>query len=292
MFDVNTPLPMWLWNGDIVAVDQVCISPLDRGFLFGDAVYEVIPWFQGRALRLHDHIERLLYSLQQLGIPNPYTTEKWQRLLTDLVAANGGGRQGLYLQVTRGVGPDRNFLPPNRIQPTVMGFCWALKPRSNSADIGLKAVLLEDLRWARCDIKTSGLTGAVLLRKEAAAQGADEAILTRNGRLTEGSSSAIFLVRDNTVFTPPISQERLPSITREIVVDVVHSLGLPFAEREVQVEELTTADEIWLASATRDVAPVIRLNQRAVGSGTPGVIWKQVNTEFQNLKRQEGLQDD
>lgn len=277
-----------LLNGELVATREARVSPLDRAFLFGDAIYEVVPCYKGEPLRLDAHLDRLANSLEGLGMANPYPRDRWHALFRELVAANGGGDLGVYLQVTRGAGKGRDFLPPTDANPTVFGFAWQLSPASDEQlDRGLAGIVLEDIRWLRCDIKSTALLAAVLLRREADARGGDEAILVRDGHLTEGSSSAVFLVKDGAIFTPPSSRERLPSITRLVIGDALDSLGLPTTEREVTAEELGNFDEIWISSATREALAITTLDGKPVGDGHPGPVWRRVYDTFQDIKRSE-----
>ncbi|MGH8128457.1 MAG: D-amino acid aminotransferase [Gammaproteobacteria bacterium] len=281
-------LPTCLLNGELIATHEARVSPFDRGFLFADAVYEVVPCYNGKPLRLNTHLERLASSLAALGLDNPYPAERWRKLFYDLLKANDGGDLGVYLQVTRGTGAGRDFLPPAALEPTVFGFTWRLTPHDpEQLKRGLEAVTLEDIRWLRCDIKSTALLAAVMLRRKAAEQDGDEAILIRDGHLAEGSSSAVFVVKDGVVATPPASRERLPSITRQVVGDVLAALGLGLKEREIPAGELASMDEIWIASATREAFAVTRLDGRPVGNGHPGPLWRRVYDEFQALKQRE-----
>lgn len=281
-------LPICLLNGEFIETREARVSPLDRGFLFGDGVYEVVPCYGGRPLRLKAHLARLAASLDALGMADPYSAPRWRELLAALVAKNGGGDLGVYLQVTRGAGAGRDFLPDPGLRPTVFGFAWPLAPpKPERLERGVACAVLEDIRWLRCDVKSVSLLAAVLLREEAARRGADEAVLIRGDFLAEGSSSAVFVVKAGAVATPPASRERLPSITREIVRGAVAALGLPFEEREIAAGELAGANEIWIASATREMLAVTRLDGTAVGDGRPGPVWKRVYAEFQALKKRE-----
>lgn len=281
-------LPTCLLNGELIATRDARVSPLDRAFLFGDAIYEVVPCYGGRPLRLDTHLDRLANSLEGLGMADPYPRKRWHELFGQLVEANGGGNVGVYLEVTRGAGSGRDFLPPEGLEPTIFGFAWPLTPPAQAQlDNGLTGVVLEDIRWLRCDIKSTALLAAVLLRREAEERGGDEAILVRNGHLTEGSSSAVFLVKKNEIITPPASTERLPSITREIVGDVLDELGLKVTEREVPIAELMEMDEAWISSATREALAITRLGDRPIGTGKPGSVWKRVYEGFQALKKRE-----
>lgn len=281
-------LPTCLLNGELIATRDARVSPLDRAFLFGDAIYEVVPCYNGQPLRLDAHLDRLAASLEGLGMANPYSRARWQELFGQLVEANGGGDLGVYLQVTRGGAGGREFLPPEGLEPTIFGFAWPLTPPTHAQlEQGLTGIVLDDIRWLRCDIKSTALLAAVLLRREADARGGDEAILVRDGHLAEGSSSAVFLVREEEIITPPASHERLPSITRRIVGDVLGELGLRVTEREVPVAELADMDEVWISSATREALAITRLGDRPVGTGKPGPVWKRVYEGFQALKQRE-----
>ncbi|MBR0344761.1 MAG: D-amino acid aminotransferase [Rudaea sp.] len=281
-------LPYSLLDGAIVATHEVRISPFDRGFLFGDGVYEVVPSYNGKPFRLEAHFERLRSGLDALQIADHYPRARWLELVHELIAANGGGDMGIYLEVTRGTGRGRDFLPEADMKPTVFGFCWRLKePQPASLQQGIAAATLEDIRWSRCDIKSISLLGPVLLRMQAAQQDADEAILLRGDVLAEGGSSAVFVVKQDRIVTPPPGRERLPSITRLVVGDVLDALGLPLDVREVHRDELLAADEIWIASSTREALPVTRLDGKVVGTGQPGPLWRRVFEEFQALKKRE-----
>lgn len=281
-------LPHCLLNGSLVATSEARISPLDRGFLFGDGVYEVVPAYDGNPFRLDAHFDRLQSGLDALEIANPYSRARWAELVRELIVANGRGDMGIYLEVTRGAGKGRDFLPEPDTAPTVFGFCWRLTaPKPELLRRGVAAATLDDIRWQRCDIKSVALVGPVMLKIEAKRRGADEAILVRGDRLAEGSSSAVFIVKGGRIATPPASHERLPSITRLVVGDVLDALGLPLEVREVRRDELLTADEIWIASSTREALPVALLDGEPVGDGQPGPVWRRVFDELQNLKQRE-----
>jgi len=281
-------LPHSLLNGVIVPVIDARISPLDRGFLFGDGIYEVVPVYGGKPFRLDAHFDRLQDGLDALEIANPYSRVRWAELVRDLIVVNGGGDMGIYLEVSRGAGKGRDFLPEQDMRATVFGFCFRITaPKPELLARGLSAATLEDIRWQRCDIKSVALVGPVMLKIEARRRGADEAILVRGERLAEGSSSAVFVVRDGRIATPPASHERLPSITRLVVADVLDALKLALEVREVRRDELLTADEIWIASSTREALPVTSLDGQAVGEGKPGPVWRRLFDEFQALKQRE-----
>ncbi|HEV2268581.1 MAG TPA: D-amino acid aminotransferase [Steroidobacteraceae bacterium] len=281
-------LPTCLLDGTLMPLSSARISPFDRGFLFGDGIYEVVPCYSGRPFRLQAHLERFKTGLDALELHNPYPFARWAELVRALIINNGGGDLGIYLQITRGTEHSRDFLPPPGVIPTVFGFCWRL-PRLQPEQLerGISVVTLEDIRWQRCDIKAITLLAPVMLRMEAKRRGADEAILIRDGRVAEGSSSAVFVVNGGRIATPPASHERLPSITRLVVGEVLVALGLPLEVREIHRDELHTADEIWLASSTREVMSVTSLDGRALGTGKAGAIWRRVFDEYQAVKKRE-----
>jgi D-alanine transaminase len=281
-------LPICLLDGVLVPAREARISPFDRGFLFGDGIYEVVPCYSGKPFRLAAHFDRMQAGLDALEIQNPYSRARWSELVHELITANGVGDVGIYIEITRGADSGRDFLPSPGMTPTVFGFCWALTPmRVEHLERGITGVTLQDIRWQRCDIKSVALLAPVLLRMEAKRLGADEAILLRDGRLAEGSSSAIFVIKDGRAVTPPATHERLPSITRQVVADVLDTLRQPLEQREIFLHELYAADEIWIASATREAMPLTRLDGRTVGSGKAGPVWRRVFDEFQALKKRE-----
>ncbi|MEA3273959.1 MAG: D-amino acid aminotransferase [Pseudomonadota bacterium] len=274
-------------NGEFIPLAQARIPVMDRGFLFGDGVYEVIPAYGGRPFRLSHHMQRLDDSLRGIRMDNPLTRDAWAQICYRLIAAAPEGDHLIYLQVTRGADPSRNHLFPVGVEPTVLVMSWAAKPRSPEiAERGIPAITLEDIRWHRCDIKTTALLANVLLRQEAADAGAEEAILIRNGLVSEGSSTNPFIVKGGEIITPPKSNHLLPGITRDLVLELAREAGIPCAERELAEHELPGADEIWISSSSREVVPVTRLNGEPVGTGMPGPLWRRMDALFQAYKAQ------
>ncbi len=276
-------------DGALVKADEARISPLDRGFLFADGIYEVIPVYGGTPFRLTDHLARLERSLAAVEIDNPRDREQWQALFDELIRLNGGGNQALYLQITRGAakGRDHGF-PSAPLEPTV--FVMSLPVSVPAADTpdsatGVAAVTRDDIRWSRCDIKSVSLLPNILLRQQALEAGASEAILVRDGFVTEGSASNVFVVSEDGIATPPRSHAILGGITRDLVLELCHEHGLPAAEREVPESELRRAREIWLTSSTKEVVPVVTLNGAPVGEGRPGDQWKQLARHYVDFKR-------
>jgi D-alanine transaminase len=280
------PLPLCHLDGALLPLRDARISPLDRSFLFGDGVYEVIPVYDGKPFRFAAHCERLGRSLAALRIPDPHPREQWRQIVEGLIAANGGGDQYVYLHVSRGAEFGRNHAPLPQIEPTVFLYCAEL-PRTapETLERGLACITAQDTRWARCDIKSVALLANVLLRQQGIEAGAAETILLRDGRLTEASASTVHVVIHGEVLTPPNSHRILPGTTRGVVVELLEQLGVPQRAAEISEAELRGADEIWLASATREVQPVTSLDGEPVGNGQPGPVWKRVYAAYQQLKR-------
>lgn len=281
------PLPVCHLNGTWPALREARISPLDRGFLYADAVYEVIPVFGGRPFRFAAHFDRLDANLAAIRLRNPHARDAWRDLLRELIERNGGGNQYVYLQVSRGAEYGRNHAPLPDVAPTVFAFCAPL-PRASAAqrERGIACITAEDTRWARCDIKSVALLANVLLRQQAVDAGAQEAILLRDGRLTEASSSAVHVVLDGELVTPPQSPRILPGTTRTVVEELADRCGIRRLEREVSVAELRDAAEILLSAATRDVSAVTRLDGVAVGEGSPGPVWRRLDAAFESMVRE------
>jgi D-alanine transaminase len=283
---VATPLPLCWLNGEQLPLAEARISPLDRSFLFGDGVYEVIPVYAGKAFRFAAHAERLSRSLAMLRIREPCTREQWRRIVDTLIAANGGGDQYVYLQVSRGAEFGRNHAPLPDIEPTVFAYCTPLPQVSaDTLTKGLACITAQDTRWARCDIKSVALLANVLLRQLAVDAGAAETILLRDGKLMEASASTVHVVVRGEILTPPNSQRILPGTTRGAVLEVATSLGIPHRTSEITESELRGADEVWLAAATREVQPVTTLDGKPVGTGLPGPLWQRVYAGYQELKK-------
>lgn len=276
-------------NGAFMAMEQARISPMDRGFLFADGVYEVIPAFNGVLFRFEEHLRRLERSLSALYLINPHDRAGWCRRCEELIQRNGGGNLSLYLQITRGAADKRDHaFPDPPVSPTVfMSTAPLTVPTEDSPDriTGAAAITLDDIRWGRCDIKSVSLLANLLLRQQALDAGAAEAILIRQGQVTEGAASNVFLVRDGAIHTPPLSHHLLGGITRDLVIELCQEHGLPVRERPLQAAELADADEIWLSSSTRDVLPVTRLDGQPVGDGSPGDTWKTLANHYIGFKR-------
>jgi D-alanine transaminase len=276
-------------NGQFLPLEEAKISVLDRGFIFGDGVYEVIPVYSRRPFRLAGHLARLQTSLDAIQIENPCTPQKWGELIERVIKEHPSEDQAVYLQVTRGVARrDHTFV--RGVPPTVFVMTNPLvTPSEEQVRDGVAAIVLPDFRWLRCDIKSTSLLGNCMLRTEASDRGCAEGILVREGFLTEASASNVFIVKDGAAITPPKSHLILPGITYDVVLELLHANGLPYEVRAVGEAELRGADEIWLTSSSREVIAVTTLDGRPVGAlahaGKPGPLFQQVHALYQSYKR-------
>jgi D-alanine transaminase len=279
------PLPLCYLNGQYLPLTEARISPLDRGFLYGDAVYEVMPVYGGRPFRFDAHLERLQRSLAGISMEDPHTREEWRTLLGGLIERNGGGEQYVYWQVSRGAERGRSHAPLPHIPRTVFAFCAPLPPAPRELlEGGIACVTAADTRWTRCDIKSTALLANVLLRQLSVDAGAAETILLRHGELMEASASAVHVVLGGEVMVPPNSHRILPGTTRSAVQEMAARAGIPWHVVPVSETQLRVADEVWISAATREVQPVTRIDGNPVGSGRPGPLWARVYAELQRYK--------
>ena len=277
--------PLVYLNGVFLPPEQAQVSVFDRGFVFADGVYEVIPAYGGRPFRLPQHLARLDNSLAGIRLPNPLAARDWQAVFTRLVEAGGGGDQSVYLQVTRGPA-ERDHAFPKQSTPTVFAYSQALKyPEPAQLAAGVAAITVPDIRWQRCDIKAIALLPNVLMRQQATEQGAAEAILLRDGHMTEGSASNIFLVLKSTLVTPPKGPFILPGVTRDLALELARAHGLVCEERAVTESELRSAEELILSSSTKELLPITRLDGQPVGSGRPGLRHARLHALYQDYIR-------
>ncbi|MGB8692309.1 MAG: aminotransferase class IV [Steroidobacteraceae bacterium] len=271
------PFPICHLNGALLPLRAARVSPLDRGFLFADAVYEVIAVHAGRATRLNSHLQRLADSLAALRIRNPHDAGQWSALLQALITANGAADLYVYLQISRGAEYGRNHAPLPELTPTVFAFCAPLQLSSPAALAeGVACITAADTRWARCDIKSVALLANVLLRQQAVEAGAAEAILLRDGWLTDASSSAVHVVINGEIRTPPRSHLLLPGTMRALMEELASTHAIPCHSVPVSERELRAADEIWLSSATRGVIAVTSLDGQPIGDGRAGPLWRRM----------------
>lgn len=274
-------------NGHLVPRSEATVSVFDRGFLFADAVYEVIPVYQGAAFRLREHLARLDRSLAEIAIDNPYSDRQWSTLIRDLTDANNGGDLSVYLQVTRGAPAWREHWRDEPTVATVVAFTGPLYATSpGAADDGVHAVLRDDPRWHRCDIKATGLLPNVLARRDAAAAGAFEAIFHRDKQVTEGAATNVFALHGEELTTPPLDARLLPGVTRAALIEYLDSIGRRCIEQPVSLEQLVCADEVWLSSSTRELLPVTSIDGQRIGSARPGPVWCDVQDGFSRWIRE------
>lgn len=273
-------------NGHYLPMTESKISTQDRGFLFGDGVYEVIPVYNRQLFALDEHLQRLKNSLKLTAIQNPLTDSEWLKLLNTLIEKHPWEDQYIYLQVTRGIQMQRDHLPAQNLTPTLYAYTNPLKPVSDSImEHGISAITLEDTRWLNCDIKAITLLPNIMMKLAAKARNVDDALLvSREGFITEGTASNCFIVKNGTLITPPNGSSLLPGITRLVIKRIAIANNIPILEQAITLADLESADEIWLSSSTKEALPVTRLNELAVGSGKPGALWQKMRGFYQEHK--------
>jgi D-alanine transaminase len=288
---VASPLPICYLNGAYLPLTEARVSPLDRAFLFADAVYEVMPVYGRRPFRFAAHCERLARSLAELGMADPLTREEWHAMIATLIDRNAPHNDAdnlyVYWQVTRGTQFGRNHAPLPTIDRTVFAFCSPLMlPDPAALERGVSCVTAPDNRWGRCDIKSTALLANILLRERATTAGASEAILLRDGVLTEGSASAVHVVWDGALVMPALSPQVLPGLTRGAVEKMALRAGIPWRCGPVTEAQLRSASEVMLSAATREVIAVTSLDGAPIGSGAAGPVWRVLHAELQAYKRE------
>ena len=273
-------------NGAFLPLSQAKVSVMDRGFLFGDGVYEVIPVYGGKPLRLDQHLERLQRSMSRVSMDEPLSRDQWKVIFQDLLDKNPGGDRSIYLQVTRGTSPIRDLSIDPEIRPTVFIMVNAIKPVDYALlEAGIEVITVDDFRWRACDIKSVSLIANVMMRLHANQSNVVDAIMVRDHMVTEATASNVFVVENGVISTPPNSDLLLPGITRDLVIELARSDGFELVERDIQAGELETADEIWLTSSTREIAPVVKINQQPVGEGVAGDCWKAMIALYREFKQ-------
>ncbi len=266
-------------NGTYLPLEEARISPMDRGFLFGDGIYEVIPSYGGKMVGFVPHVSRMNDGLSAIGINHKWSETQWRELCTKLCAENGNGNLGIYLHVTRGTDNKRNHAYPEGIDPTVFAFAFEI-PAPPQVDRNLVKPYTcstgQDLRWDRCNIKSISLLGNVLHYQQSQEKGDSEILLyNENNELTECGACNAYIVKNGVVSTPPLDNQILPGITRQLVVKVITEDGsIPFEERVVSMDEVWDADEVWISSSSKEIAPVIALDGKPVGDGKVGPVWE------------------
>lgn len=277
--------PVYL-NGQFLPLAEAGISPLDRGFLYGDGVYEVIPVYSRRVFRVDEHLQRLQATLDGIKLANPLTADGWKAVVLKLIEAALWEDQSIYLQVTRGADNKRDHaFPPASVPPTAFAFSSPLV--TTPADIrakGVSAITVPDLRWSRCDLKVISLLANVLARQQAVEQGCAEALLIRDGFMKEGAASNIFIVKDGVLCAPPKTQLMLPGITYDVILELAEFHGQPVKIAEIEETELRAADEVWMTSSTKEILAITTLDGQPVGTGQPGPLGKQMWQWYQDFK--------
>lgn len=270
-------------NGEFCRVEEARISIFDRGFLFGDAVYEVLPVYHGQPYFVDQHIARLTSNLEKIKIKIP--DFDWLSLIHKLVIDNHGGNLQVYIQVSRGNQGMRKHDIPADIEPSIIAFTLHNSyPTLAEKEKGLSAQTLNDYRWQRCDIKSTSLLANVLLNNEAVSSGFQTSILVRDGVVTEGSTANIFIVtEDGEIKCPPLNHFCLPGITRQITIDLINQLHWKLHENEFTLKELFAAHEVWLTSTTKEIFPITRINDHLINNGIPGEYWRTINKLYQQL---------
>lgn len=271
-------------NGRFMPIEEAMVPVLDRGFIFGDGVYEVMPVYSRHPFRLVEHMRRLQNSLDAIGLKNPHSDAEWSKLIVDLIAHNAGEDQYIYLHITRGVAK-RDHAFPKVVTPTVFMMSSPLPaPPPELKASGVTAITTQDNRWLRCDIKSISLLPNVLLRQQAVEAGTMEALLLRDGFLIEGAASNIFVVSQNVLLAPPKNHLMLPGITYDLVLELAAANGIATLVGPVAEATVRAADEIWLTSSTREVLPITLLDGQPVGNGLPGPLFKRMDDLYQAYK--------
>ncbi len=271
-------------NGQFLALEDAKVSVLDRGFIYGDGVYELVPVYGRRPYRLQQHLARLKRSLAGIRLTNPHTDAEWEAIISELIGRMPFADQGVYFQVTRGVAK-RDHAFPAGVAPTVFMMSNPLMlPSHEQVERGVAVVTAVDERWLHCDLKTISLLGNVLARQLAADAGATETVLFRNGYLTEASASNVLLVRNGVIVAPPKDNQILPGITYDVAFELAREGGLPIEMRPVSKDEALAADEMWLSSSTKEVLAVTSLDGRPFAGGKPGPVFRKVHALFQASK--------
>lgn len=271
-------------NGDFLPLEETKISVLDRGFIFGDGVYEFIPCFGGKTVRLEAHLARLDRSCNEIRLVNPHSIPEWISLVEELITKNNKGDLGIYIQVTRGIAK-RDHAFPQHVSPTVFMMANPLSaPPKEQIENGVACISLPDNRWLRCDIKSTSLLANVLLRQTAVDAGCAEAVLFRDGLLTEGAACNILVVKDNTIFAPPKNNLILSGITYDLVMELCATNVIRFEIREITQDEVKNADELLLTSSGKEVVAITKLDQKVIGNGKPGPIFSKLHNLYQEYK--------
>jgi D-alanine transaminase len=272
-------------NGEFLPIENATVSVMDRGFLFGDGVYEVLPVYSRKPFRLDQHLQRLQGSLDGIGLVNPKTNQEWAQIIERLIGEADYSDQSLYLQITRGADNKRSHAFPAVVRPTVFMMGEALMtPSAEQREKGVAAISAADIRWLRCDLKTTALLANCLLRQMAIEAGCIETLLFRDGFLSEGAASNIFAVKNGILLAPIKNHLMLPGITYDVVLELAAKHGLRAEVRDIREEEVRHADELWLTSSTKEVLPIVLLDDKPIGKGVPGPVFASMYAWYQGFK--------
>lgn len=276
-------------NGTFVDAEQAKISPMDRGFLFGDGIYEVIPTYAGQAVALKLHMQRMQSGLANVGIKYQIDLEQWADIIQRLVSQCDSGSQGVYIHVSRGTDVKRYHAYPENITPTVFAYAFDTPPSQDSTAENLKGFHVttgQDLRWQRCHIKSTSLLGNVMHFQQGQDAGVDEIILYNEyNEITEAAACNVFIVKNNVIYTPPLSNHLLPGITRRVAIDAIAKYTqFELKECVICLDELLAADEVWITSSSKEIGPVLSVNGIVVGNGKPGKVWVEAQQAYNEHK--------
>ena len=276
-------------NGDYIPMEEAHISPMDRGFLFGDGIYEVVPSYNGNLVGFGPHMERMRNGLEAIEIDPGIDENGWRDIAEQLISRNGGGNLGLYFHVSRGADSRRDHAYPTHITPTIYAFAFEIPPEpapEKARARAFRVTTAQDMRWKRCNIKSTALLGNVMHYQKGHAAGSDETVLyNADGEITEAAACNVFVVKDGVVATPLLDDQKLPGITRQMLVEILRRDGsIPVEERVVTLSELQQADEVWLTSSSKEVVPVIAIDDQPVGDGNIGDVWLAAQTLYTKHK--------
>ena len=271
-------------NGEFMPMEEARVPVLDRGFIFGDGIYELVPVYSRTPFRLEGHLARMERSLSEVKIANPYSRAEWTKIIEQMIDRQSFDDQGVYWQITRGVAKRDHAFPKN-VRPTVFMMSNPLvNPSKEVVENGGKAVSAQDFRWQRCDLKTISLIGNCMLRQLSAEEGAVETILFRDGKLTEASASNAYIVKNGVIATPPKDNLILPGITLDVVFDIVKRANLPMEVREIAEAEVFGADEVWVTSSSKEIVAIVDLDGKTIGTGKPGPVFRKAWQLYQDFK--------
>lgn len=273
-------------NGEYLPLESARVSPMDRAFLFGDAVYEVIPVYDGKIFSIVEHLARLNRSLTAIKLNSPYPENQLHLILQQLVDQNGGGNQTIYLQISRGVAPIRDHAFPEKIIPTLFAYSMPLKLQDiTTIEKGITAITYSDNRWENCYIKSTNLLGNVLARQAAIDAGVQEAIFIREGYAIEGTASNLFFVFNDVIKTTPADKHILGGVTRDFIIQIAKQNKIKIIEEYVAENLIWQANEIWISSTSKEIAPVVKINNKIIGHGVGGPMWRKMINLYRELRK-------